>query len=104
MVSIFIVEDELSLQLIYKNMFAYLGFQVVDIASNGRDAVKMYKSFLEKPDIIIMDYRFIKFLFRNMFFNMLDAYYKPFWDFYYITNQILDLPHVYLLKLNSLYF
>ena len=57
MVSIFIVEDELSLQLIYKNMFGYLGFQVVDIASNGRDAVKKFESFVEKPDIIIMDYR-----------------------------------------------
>ncbi|KKM95060.1 hypothetical protein LCGC14_1191990, partial [marine sediment metagenome] len=44
MVSIFIVEDEPSLQLIYKNMFDYLGFQVVDIASNGRDAVKKFES------------------------------------------------------------
>ena len=33
------------------------GYDVVGIASNGDEAVKMYKDFTEKPDIIILDYR-----------------------------------------------
>lgn len=33
------------------------GFQVLDFASNGDEAIEMYKNFQEKPDIIILDYR-----------------------------------------------
>lgn len=33
------------------------GFQVLGIASNGDEAIKMFDSFQEKPDIIILDYR-----------------------------------------------
>ncbi len=33
------------------------GFQVLGIANNGDKAIKMFKSFEEKPDIIILDYR-----------------------------------------------
>ena len=33
------------------------GFQVLGIANNGDEAIKMFRSFPEKPDIIILDYR-----------------------------------------------
>ena len=33
------------------------GFQVLGIANNGKEAIKMFRSFTEKPDIIILDYR-----------------------------------------------
>jgi len=33
------------------------GFQVLGIANNGEEAIKMFRSFAEKPDIIILDYR-----------------------------------------------
>ncbi len=33
------------------------GFQLIGIANNGNEAIDMFKSFSEKPDIIILDYR-----------------------------------------------
>jgi two-component system chemotaxis response regulator CheY len=33
------------------------GFEVLGIANNGDEAIKMFRSFPEKPDIIILDYR-----------------------------------------------
>ena len=33
------------------------GFQVLGIANNGDEAIKMFKNFSKKPDIIILDYR-----------------------------------------------
>jgi CheY-like chemotaxis protein len=33
------------------------GFQVLGFASNGDEAIEMFKQFKEKPDIIILDYR-----------------------------------------------
>ena len=33
------------------------GFRVLGIANNGDEAIKMFRSFTEKPDIIILDYR-----------------------------------------------
>ena len=33
------------------------GFQLLGIANNGEEAIKMFSSFTVKPDIIILDYR-----------------------------------------------
>lgn len=33
------------------------GFQVLGFASNGNEAIEMFKNFKEKPDIVILDYR-----------------------------------------------
>lgn len=33
------------------------GFKIVAIANNGDEAVRMYKSFSDKPEIILMDHR-----------------------------------------------
>ncbi len=57
MVSVFIVEDDLSLQRLYEMMLTTFGFEVVDKASNGKEAIEKYKSFSLKPEIILMDHR-----------------------------------------------
>ncbi len=36
---------------------SFWGFQVIGIAKNGQEAVEKFKSFSEKPDIILMDHR-----------------------------------------------
>ena len=55
--SIFIVDDNKDIQVIHKLLIEVLGFKVKGIASNGKEAVEMFKSFNSKPDIILMDYR-----------------------------------------------
>ncbi len=36
--------------------FKFSGFQVIGISDNGESAIDKFKSFSEKPDIIIMDH------------------------------------------------
>lgn len=33
------------------------GYKVIASAENGLDAVKMFKNFSEKPDVVLMDHR-----------------------------------------------
>ncbi len=60
MVTLFIVEDDLSLQRLYEMMLTTFGFEVIDKASNGKEAIEKFKSFSLKPDIILMDHRMPK--------------------------------------------
>ena len=55
--TIFIAEDDRDLQRLYELLLGLSGFQVLGIANNGDEAIKMFRSFPEKPDIIILDYR-----------------------------------------------
>jgi len=57
LVSIFIVEDDMSLQRLYQMVLESAGFQIIDTAANGDEAVKKYESLSIKPDIILMDHR-----------------------------------------------
>ena len=57
MVSVFIVEDDISLQRLYQMVLENAGFQIIDTAANGDEAVKKYESLSIKPDIILMDHR-----------------------------------------------
>jgi len=57
MISIFIVEDDLSLQRLYEMMLITYGFKVVDKASNGKEAIEKFMSFSTIPDVILMDHR-----------------------------------------------
>ena len=57
MTSIFIVEDDLSLQRLYEMMLTTYGFKVVDKASNGKEAIEKFMSFSTIPDVILMDHR-----------------------------------------------
>ncbi len=54
---ILIVDDERSLQFFYEKILTIGGFRVAGIASNGKEAVSMFKSFSNKPKVILMDQR-----------------------------------------------
>ena len=56
MVTILIVEDDLSLLKLYKMILEFEGFDTYS-ANNGEKAVNVFKSFSEKPKIILMDHR-----------------------------------------------
>ena len=54
---VFIVEDEDSLQFLYKQILTLNGFDILDSAINGEEAISKFRAFSEKPDIILMDHR-----------------------------------------------
>jgi len=56
-ISIFIVEDDHSLRLLYEKALQLNGYNVVGSAKDGEEAVNMYNRFSSKPDIILMDHR-----------------------------------------------
>ena len=57
MVNILIVEDDHSLRLLYEKALIFGGYNVIGSARDGEEAVKLYKEFKNKPDIILMDHR-----------------------------------------------
>ncbi len=57
MATIFIVDDDQSLQRLYALILKEAGFEILDTAINGNDAVDKYRNFKIKPDIILMDHR-----------------------------------------------
>lgn len=56
-IKVFVVEDDPHLQFFYRQIITLNGFELVGIAGNGGEAISMFKSFTEKPDVIIMDHR-----------------------------------------------
>jgi DNA-binding NtrC family response regulator len=54
---VFIVDDEPSLQFFYEQVLTIGGFETAGNASNGIEAVSMFKSFSTKPKVILMDQR-----------------------------------------------
>jgi DNA-binding NtrC family response regulator len=54
---ILIVDDDRTVLKLYKMILEQKGFQKIEIAHNGKEAVLKYKGFEEKPNIIIMDHR-----------------------------------------------
>jgi DNA-binding NtrC family response regulator len=54
---VLIVDDERSLQFFYERILTIGGFEVAGIASSGIEAVSMFKSFSNKPKVILMDQR-----------------------------------------------
>ena len=56
MAKILIVEDDLAISKLYEKILETLGFQTIR-ANNGKEAVDLYKSLSNKPDIILMDHR-----------------------------------------------
>lgn len=57
MATVFIVEDDKSIQTLYKKFLNLHGFEVIGTANNGEEAVSKFKNFSRKPDIILMDHR-----------------------------------------------
>ncbi|MFW9970754.1 MAG: response regulator [Candidatus Odinarchaeota archaeon] len=53
---IFIVDDDDSILRLYKQFLESKGFDVIDNAQNGAEAIEKYLRFKIKPDLIIMDY------------------------------------------------
>lgn len=51
------MEDDRSIQTLYKKFLDLYDFNVVGTASNGEEAVQKFISFNKKPDIILMDHR-----------------------------------------------
>ena len=54
---ILVVDDEIYLHRIYEEFLSLKGDLVIGFATNGEEAINTYKSLVEKPDIILMDYR-----------------------------------------------
>ncbi|MBY9007443.1 MAG: response regulator [Candidatus Lokiarchaeota archaeon] len=57
MVSIFIVEDDEFLSILYRKVLVLNGYEVIASAQNGQEAINIYKELQNKPDVIIMDHR-----------------------------------------------
>jgi two-component system chemotaxis response regulator CheY len=57
MISIFIVDDDQSLQKLYSLILREAGFVIIDTAINGKDAIEKYHKLNAKPDVILMDHR-----------------------------------------------
>lgn len=57
MATIFIVDDEVILHKLYKDVFAIKGHQVVADAYDGNEAIRIYSELNPKPDVIILDHR-----------------------------------------------
>jgi len=57
MTSVMIVDDELFIVELYRDILQLRGYKVVGTAFDGEEAVRKYNSSSEKPDVIIMDHR-----------------------------------------------
>jgi len=57
MEKILIVDDEPALHYFLKRILNLSGFEVAGIAENGDEAIKMFKSFSDRPKVILMDHR-----------------------------------------------
>ncbi|MHA1400738.1 MAG: response regulator [Candidatus Heimdallarchaeaceae archaeon] len=57
MARIFIVDDEESIQFLYKEGLSLRGHEIVGFAYNGDEAIDFLRKQQEKPDIIILDHR-----------------------------------------------
>lgn len=53
MPTVLVVDDALFMRASVGNMFREWGFEVIGEASNGREAVDLYKEF--QPDLVTMD-------------------------------------------------
>lgn len=57
MIKILIVDDDQSLQRLYGLILKEAGFEIIDTAINGKDAIEKYTNLEGKPDLILMDHR-----------------------------------------------
>ncbi len=57
MTSVLIVDDELFIVELYRDILQLRGYKIVGTAFDGEEAVRKYSATPEKPDVIIMDHR-----------------------------------------------
>ena len=51
------MEDDLSLQKLYEMMISTFGYEVIEKAYNGKEAIEKYHALTNKPDVILLDHR-----------------------------------------------
>lgn len=54
---ILVVDDDRAILRLYKLILEEIGFDTIECADNGKEAIKRFKGNDEKPDLVIMDYR-----------------------------------------------
>jgi two-component system chemotaxis response regulator CheY len=57
MTSIMVVDDEVFIVDLYRDILKLKGYEVVATAYDGDEAVKKFKTMEKRPDIIILDHR-----------------------------------------------
>jgi len=57
MTSVLIVDDELFIVELYRDILQLRGHRIVGTAFDGEEALRKYSSSVEKPDVVIMDHR-----------------------------------------------
>ena len=57
---IMIVEDDPLIRQLYETILKKKGYDVVAVASDGAQAITMYQNLVDKPDLIILDFRMPK--------------------------------------------
>ena len=57
MATVYIIDDEDTIQYLYKEALSLEGHKIVGCASNGLKAIEDIEKFKKYPDIIIMDHR-----------------------------------------------
>ena len=55
--SVLIVDDELFIVELYRDILQLRGYRVVGTAFDGEEALRKYNDSNEKPDVVIMDHR-----------------------------------------------
>jgi two-component system chemotaxis response regulator CheY len=54
---VFVVEDDLQIIELYRDLLRIYGYELVGFALNGKEAVEAFEAMDPRPDIIIMDQR-----------------------------------------------
>jgi two-component system chemotaxis response regulator CheY len=57
MTSVLIVDDELFIVELYRDILQLRGYKVVGTAFDGEEALRKYGNSIDKPDVILMDHR-----------------------------------------------
>ena len=57
MTSVLIVDDEMFIVELYRDILQLRGYKVVGTAFDGEEALRKYGSSSDKPDVVIMDHR-----------------------------------------------
>ena len=57
MTSVLIVDDELFIVELYRDILQLRGYKVMGTAFDGEEAIRRYSDSFEKPDVLIMDHR-----------------------------------------------
>ncbi|MHA1667203.1 MAG: response regulator [Candidatus Heimdallarchaeaceae archaeon] len=57
MATIFVIEDEETIQFLYKESLQLAGHKIVGSANNGVEAIRQISSMKRTPDVIILDHR-----------------------------------------------